>query len=287
MEIVPDDGDEVLIKATPLSSRSPTIIDYKIHKEGKKNYFKIIRADGDLFGENLARMELLNQGPLTPENIPTRVSNVSLSPKKRDVKPSSYLLSPYMNKKTKVVPKITRLEFILRNSLFAMQGDKIENIFKAHSGKFSVFGIRLNLETLAPGLWIDANVIDCWGAILNHEERFRDAKSKSRHFFPTGCITKSMFDGTLVYDDAKWESFSNQVKAQFSGYEGGLALEGIDLKKPLAHHLKFYGHNRIVGLLRMLDLANEFDKLDFDEKMSIIVIISNYPGKKSEQEQFS
>nr|GEY51709.1 hypothetical protein [Tanacetum cinerariifolium] len=47
MEIVPDDGDEVLIEATPISSRSPTIIDYKIHKEGKKNYFKIIRAYGN------------------------------------------------------------------------------------------------------------------------------------------------------------------------------------------------------------------------------------------------
>nr|GEV05441.1 hypothetical protein [Tanacetum cinerariifolium] len=47
VEIVLDDGDEVLIKATPISSRSPTIIDYKIHKEGKKNYFKIIRADGN------------------------------------------------------------------------------------------------------------------------------------------------------------------------------------------------------------------------------------------------
>nr|GEW91932.1 putative ribonuclease H-like domain-containing protein [Tanacetum cinerariifolium] len=47
MEIVPDDGDEVLIEATPISSRSPTIIDYKIHKKGKKNYFKIIRADSN------------------------------------------------------------------------------------------------------------------------------------------------------------------------------------------------------------------------------------------------
>nr|GEU54005.1 ribonuclease H-like domain, reverse transcriptase, RNA-dependent DNA polymerase [Tanacetum cinerariifolium] len=46
MEIVPDDGYKVLIEATPISSRSPTIIDYKIHKEGKKNYFQIIRADG-------------------------------------------------------------------------------------------------------------------------------------------------------------------------------------------------------------------------------------------------
>nr|GFC27850.1 hypothetical protein [Tanacetum cinerariifolium] len=44
-EIVLDDGDEVLIEATPISSRSPTIIDYKIHKEGKKTNFKIIRAD--------------------------------------------------------------------------------------------------------------------------------------------------------------------------------------------------------------------------------------------------
>nr|GEU59666.1 hypothetical protein [Tanacetum cinerariifolium] len=46
-KIVPDDGDGVLIEATPLSSRSSTIIDYKIHKEGKKTYFMIIGADGN------------------------------------------------------------------------------------------------------------------------------------------------------------------------------------------------------------------------------------------------
>nr|GEU76687.1 reverse transcriptase domain-containing protein [Tanacetum cinerariifolium] len=45
IEIVLNDGDEVLIEATAISSRSPTIIDYKIHKEGKKTYFKIIRSD--------------------------------------------------------------------------------------------------------------------------------------------------------------------------------------------------------------------------------------------------
>nr|GFA15018.1 ulp1 protease family, C-terminal catalytic domain-containing protein [Tanacetum cinerariifolium] len=79
---------------------------------------------------------------------------------------------------------------------------EVKMIFEAHSGKFSVYGIRLNLETLAPGLWIDVNVIDCGGAILNHEERFRDAELKSRHFFLTGCITKSIFNETLAsYDD--------------------------------------------------------------------------------------
>ncbi|GJX02312.1 hypothetical protein Tco_0186225 [Tanacetum coccineum] len=166
-----------------------------------------VQETGDLFGQNYVRMGVLNQGPLTPGRMPTRASNVKPSPNKRIVKPSSYLLSSYMNKKTKVVPKITRLEFTIGNSLFAMQGDKI------------VYGIRLNMETLTPSLWIDANVIDCWGAILNHEERFWDVESK--------C-----------------ESFSNQVKAQFKGNKGDLALKGIDLKKFFAHHLELYGHNR-------------------------------------------
>ncbi|GJY70589.1 hypothetical protein Tco_0474292 [Tanacetum coccineum] len=44
-EIVPDDGDDVTIDATPLSIKIP-IIDYKIYQEGKKSFFQIIRADG-------------------------------------------------------------------------------------------------------------------------------------------------------------------------------------------------------------------------------------------------
>ncbi|GKE87856.1 hypothetical protein Tco_1565331, partial [Tanacetum coccineum] len=39
-------GDDVTIDATPLSTKSPTIVDYKIYKEGKKSYIQIIRADG-------------------------------------------------------------------------------------------------------------------------------------------------------------------------------------------------------------------------------------------------
>ncbi|GJR14817.1 reverse transcriptase domain-containing protein [Tanacetum coccineum] len=46
LEIIPNDGDDVTIDATPLSTKSPTIVDYKIYKEGKKSYFQIIRADG-------------------------------------------------------------------------------------------------------------------------------------------------------------------------------------------------------------------------------------------------
>nr|GEU83260.1 hypothetical protein [Tanacetum cinerariifolium] len=127
---------------------------------------------GDLFGGNSATLEAMNQ-EITPKKLPTQ--KASPSPKKRAVKPSSYLLSPYMNKKTNVVPKITRLEFILRNSLFAMKDDKMVIQSKSH-----------------------------------------EIHSESH--------SKSMFDRTLASFDDKWESFSNQVNAQYKGNKGGLPL---------------------------------------------------------------
>ncbi|GKE86998.1 hypothetical protein Tco_1564473 [Tanacetum coccineum] len=45
IEVVPD-KEEVAIDAIPLETKPPSIVDYKIHKEGKKTYYQIIRADG-------------------------------------------------------------------------------------------------------------------------------------------------------------------------------------------------------------------------------------------------
>nr|GEU92964.1 hypothetical protein [Tanacetum cinerariifolium] len=45
MEIIPD-KEEVAIDAIPLAVKSPRIVDWKIHKEGKKSYYQIVRADG-------------------------------------------------------------------------------------------------------------------------------------------------------------------------------------------------------------------------------------------------
>ncbi|GJZ48612.1 ulp1 protease family, C-terminal catalytic domain-containing protein, partial [Tanacetum coccineum] len=184
---------------------------------------------GDALDAIAIDMRRNNEGTVTPERLVTRHSKASPSPNKQMVKPSSYLLSPYMNKKTKVLPKINRSEFMIGTSLFAMQRDKIETVFETTSGEEKVFGIRLNMETLSPGLCIDANVVDCWAEILNYEDRFRKDGSLSRHFFPTGCITKSMFDGTLSTYEEKWKSFAAEVSAQFKDNVGGLALSGIDL----------------------------------------------------------
>ncbi|GKA59334.1 hypothetical protein Tco_0758647 [Tanacetum coccineum] len=39
-------NDEVAIDAIPLATKPPVIVDYKIDKDGRMGYFKLIRADG-------------------------------------------------------------------------------------------------------------------------------------------------------------------------------------------------------------------------------------------------
>ncbi|GJT98402.1 hypothetical protein Tco_1093920 [Tanacetum coccineum] len=45
VEITPGE-EEVAVDAIPLATKPPVIVDYKIHKEEKTNYYKITRADG-------------------------------------------------------------------------------------------------------------------------------------------------------------------------------------------------------------------------------------------------
>ncbi|GJX62972.1 putative reverse transcriptase domain-containing protein [Tanacetum coccineum] len=41
-----EDAEEVAIDVVPLAIKSPSIVGWKIHKEGKKSYYQIMRADG-------------------------------------------------------------------------------------------------------------------------------------------------------------------------------------------------------------------------------------------------
>ncbi|GJW62507.1 hypothetical protein Tco_0111842 [Tanacetum coccineum] len=47
MEVIPNE-EEVAVDAIPLATKPPSIVDWKIHKKGKKSYYQIIRADGSL-----------------------------------------------------------------------------------------------------------------------------------------------------------------------------------------------------------------------------------------------
>ncbi|GKF24275.1 hypothetical protein Tco_0076597, partial [Tanacetum coccineum] len=148
--------------------------------------------------------------PQTPQQVVT-----CSSPNKMIIKPPTYLTYPCMNKRTQVTSLIKRLEFVLGNSLFAMQGDKYETVFQASSG-YDVSSVGVNMETLAPRLWIDSNVIDCWVAILNHEE-----------------LVKAIIEGTID-EEHQWKVFSDEISEQFKHDVSFISFSEVDLVNSLS-----------------------------------------------------
>ncbi|GJS86050.1 hypothetical protein Tco_0752591 [Tanacetum coccineum] len=128
----------------------------------------------------------------------------------RVVQPVNVVCPQTPQRLTKVIPLITTLEFVFGNSLFAMQGDKFETIFQTRSGH-ELSSVRLNIETLAPRLWIDLNVVDCWVAILNHEE-----------------LTQVMIEGSIDEKD-QWKVFSAEISTQFKHDISSISLSEVDL----------------------------------------------------------
>ncbi|GKB06974.1 hypothetical protein Tco_0835207, partial [Tanacetum coccineum] len=147
----------------------------------------------------LVKVQSVNvQGPETPQRMVTRSS-----PKKRVSKPSAYLSSPYMNKKTEVIALVVTPPKSDCNRM----GDKLETVFQTRT-RPDVSFMRLNMETLAPRLWIDANVVDCWVAILNHEELVKVDPSPKKIFFTTGCI--AMIE-RHIKEAEQWNMFSAKI----------------------------------------------------------------------------
>nr|GEU92297.1 ulp1 protease family, C-terminal catalytic domain-containing protein [Tanacetum cinerariifolium] len=171
------------------------------------------------------------------------------------VKPVKPVNSPYMCRRIDVTAHCKRIEFVLGNSLFVMEGEKYETVFQSLGGyhEFSsvrvnmetlaptfetVFqslggyhefsSVRVNMETLAPTLWIDANVIDCWVALLNFEELALGYPTPTRHFFPTGCINQCIIKGTLT-EEEQWKSFYDEIKAQFKYEPSSMSLSDFEL----------------------------------------------------------
>nr|GEV62911.1 copia protein [Tanacetum cinerariifolium] len=77
LEIVPNDGDDLTIHATPLSSKSPTIVDYKIYKEGRKIEKMYPHTRNTLHWMwNDVRLQVDYEEPEAPEEAPPSLDYV-------------------------------------------------------------------------------------------------------------------------------------------------------------------------------------------------------------------
>ncbi|GKE26182.1 hypothetical protein Tco_1441566, partial [Tanacetum coccineum] len=140
---------------------------------------------------------------------------------KRAKKPSRFIVSPYINKKTATKGNAVHDEMMICSYLFSMEGSEFDFIFETKEGNAT---IRDYMQTLAPTLKIESNVIDTYCLVLNHEQGVNSKGKKTKHFFHTGMITKDMFNWKMEdgkkYDEVKqYKAFSDTMKNEFKKEE--------------------------------------------------------------------
>ncbi|GJW00066.1 hypothetical protein Tco_1555317, partial [Tanacetum coccineum] len=142
---------------------------------------------------------------------------------KRITKPSVYLKSPFMNKMVKTQDKLDEDEILCARSVFCMQGDISEVVFDDGKGTIAY---RKEMQSLAPGIEIEKQIIDTFVTVLNYEERIRtDGKDLRRRYFPT--------DAVLLNEDKdqakQYESFENVIKNQMNASESKKKMKDVEL----------------------------------------------------------
>nr|GEX22627.1 hypothetical protein [Tanacetum cinerariifolium] len=145
---------------------------------------------------------------------------------KRITKSSVYLKSPNMNTMVKTQDKIDEDEFLCARSVFCMQGDINEVVFNDGKGTIAQ---RKEMQSLAPGIEIEKQIIDTLVTVLNYEERIRtDGKDFRKRYFPTDAVNKYK---QLLNEDKdqakKYQSFENVIKNQMNASESKKNMKDV------------------------------------------------------------
>nr|GEW75451.1 protein FAR1-related sequence 5-like [Tanacetum cinerariifolium] len=95
-------------------------------------------------------------------------------------------------------------------------GEELDFIFETKDGTAT---IRDYMQTLAPQLKVESNVIDTFSLILNDEQKMNSNGNKIKYFFHITMITKDMFkwkkDNEESDGEKQFEAFSKTIKSEF------------------------------------------------------------------------
>ncbi|GKE26431.1 ulp1 protease family, C-terminal catalytic domain-containing protein, partial [Tanacetum coccineum] len=125
-----------------------------------------------------------------------------------------------------------------------------EFVFETKDGATT---IRDYMQTLAPQLKVEYNVIDTFSLILNHEHKMNSKGKRTKYFFHTTMITKEMFKWKKAngkYDVKKqFEAFSKTIKSEFKKDPEMKNMKDLEMKKLFSVHLEKVKHPRSKDVL--------------------------------------
>ncbi|GJW40275.1 ulp1 protease family, C-terminal catalytic domain-containing protein [Tanacetum coccineum] len=185
--------------------------------------------------------------PLESEPKPTDKEE---KPVKRAKRPSRFLVSPYLNKKTAIKGKATTDEMMMTEYLFSMEGQELDFVSETKDGAAT---IRDYMQTLAPQLKVKSNVIDTFSLILNHEHKMNSKGKRTKYYFHTTMITKDMFKWKKAngkYDEKKQlEAFSKTIKSEFEKDPEMKNMKDLEMQRLFSMHLEKVKHPRAKNVL--------------------------------------
>ncbi|PWA40472.1 hypothetical protein CTI12_AA560510 [Artemisia annua] len=191
---------------------------------------------------------------------------------KRVRKPSRYLVSPYMNKKTDVREATYPDELMVTDELFSMMGDPMEFVFETDSGAVT---IRDNMQTLARTLKIEANVIDSFAVVLYYEEKKNNKGVRMKHYFHTTMISKNMIEGKMKSEKKQIEAFHESMESEFKMNETAMAMQHIEWAFfPIIAHHHYYlvVFNLLKGTSVIIDNSNSGQTYDTKYKHVCVLL---------------
>ncbi|PWA59440.1 hypothetical protein CTI12_AA391600 [Artemisia annua] len=149
-------------------------------------------------------------------------------------KQSRCLQSPYLYKRVSTTEEITKDEILLARSIFCMQGEEAEQVFDdQHVGL-----MRMNVQSLAPGLKIESPVIDTFASILNYEE-WKSEKEIKRHYLYTSMMDKQECMLTKIYK--QYDEFAKIIAIQMEDDISKLQFDDVNLVFfPIIAHDHYY-----------------------------------------------
>ncbi|PWA47025.1 Peptidase C48, SUMO/Sentrin/Ubl1 [Artemisia annua] len=148
------------------------------------------------------------------------------------------------------------------DELFSMMGDPMEFVFETDCGAVI---IRDNMQTLAPNLKIEANVIDSFAAVLNYEEKKNNKGVRMKHYFHTAMISKDMIEGKMKTEKKQIQAFHETMESVFKKDETAMAMQHIEWAFfPIIAHHHYYlvVFNLLKGTSVIIDNSNSGQTYD-------------------------
>ncbi|GJS63773.1 hypothetical protein Tco_0678337 [Tanacetum coccineum] len=207
---------------------------------------------------------------------------------KRVKKPSRFIVSPYINKKTATKGKAVQDEMMICSYLFSMEGSELDFIFETKEGNAT---IRDYIADIAPSLKIESNVIDTYCLVLNHEQGVNNKRKKTKHFFHTGMITTfSMYLKDRKHPKAKYSVEQKptilrpkwNLDRKFPTEEQGNRCDIIKMRMRFA--AKMLTHEINIHREEMSKQALEFAETNKEKKAREELIKEAIKVKKQKQE---